>query len=485
MKLILKISVLFLFTPSFVKAQFTYSQNVEKAQNAILDLNFEQYDSIKSRRNKAEEGMFYWLDGYKSFVGLKTTSQSVNIDSVKNNILLQIQKVENLQSTDPLSYYCSADLHLFVSYISFEQNQTFTTIQHYLKAKSLINKYRDSDTGFFAEKHELIEHLIDYLLHQQLGIKTDDVQEQHKEFISLIGSAQKSESVVYKREVKLLGVLLAGFEFEGSEELVINGLGVDENFAANGPLESLAGVLMTRNACDYKAMDTMLLNAEAFKYTQQLNQLNFWLGNSYLNKLNDSCLVFFNRFISKQNSGVGVPYVDFKLAMYWFVNHRNNIADSLVNQVKLAAELNLNADKQALYEVKHFTYWKPELVRSRLLFDGGNYQEALAALLTAKGKVENYNNYQKLEYSYRLARIYDRLGNIEFATRFYQMAINSKLDQEFYYPAYAAYYLGKMYVDKGFKDEAARYFEICLQLDSPVYKTSIHAQARNKLRLTY
>jgi hypothetical protein len=61
------------------------------------------------------------------------------------------------------------------------------------------------------------------------------------------------------------------------------------------------------------------------------------------------------------------------------------------------------------------------------------------------------------------------------------MVINSKLDSKFYYPAYAAYYAGKIELSLKNYNKAKKYFKYCIKLDSPVYKSDIHKKAENAI----
>jgi len=60
--------------------------------------------------------------------------------------------------------------------------------------------------------------------------------------------------------------------------------------------------------------------------------------------------------------------------------------------------------------------------------------------------------------------------------------VNSEPQSEFYYPAYAAYYLAGVYLKLNKPDEAKVYFNACLQKDSPIYKSAIHRKAKESLR---
>jgi tetratricopeptide (TPR) repeat protein len=112
-----------------------------------------------------------------------------------------------------------------------------------------------------------------------------------------------------------------------------------------------------------------------------------------------------------------------------------------------------------------------------MLSDGGYFQEALALL---NGKTINSFSLEeeKLEYVYRLGRIYDDLNKNAEAIQYYNSAINLGLTRREYYAARAALQIGEIYEREQKKKQAIVYFEKCLSLKDHEYKNSLDQKAK-------
>ena len=388
-----------------------------------------------------------------------------------------------MTNNDPFSLYCQIDIHLFLSFLYFENSQNIYTIHEYLIAKNKINKLNQEFPDFeYVSKHLIVQYFIKNLINQQISYNSKTNIEYQKDYINLLKSNLASDNKIYNRELKLLGILLFNFQFNSQSDDLIKELNIDLDYSQTGPVEALVSSVWHKKAGNYNLQLQIFKEADELGYFKNLNSLNLWYGNALLNQVNDSAIFFLNRFIIQNRNNKLAEYARFKESLFWYINGNTTKSDSLNKLIKESDNFNTSEDKQAFYEINNAKNWTKELVLARLYFDGGRYQKALKLLLASRGKVSNYSNDQKLEYSYRLARIYDKLNNVELSSKFYQMAINSNLDSKYYYPAYSAYYLGNIYKRNGKFEKANHFYELCSQLDSPIYKVSIHKKARQAIQ---
>lgn len=136
-----------------------------------------------------------------------------------------------------------------------------------------------------------------------------------------------------------------------------------------------------------------------------------------------------------------------------------------------------DADKQANREAKTNIYPNALLLKARLLNDGGYNTEALNMLV---GKTTNdfTNPEEKLEFNYRVARIYDDLGRDTQAIQAYKAAINLGAGSKEYYAARAAVQIAGIYEQQGSKDTAITYYQQCLDMKDHDYKDAIDQKAK-------
>lgn len=463
-------------------AQFNYTENSQTAQNAILSLSFNSYDSIKSNATSNEKGIYYWLDGYRCFVESFTSVQNQNSDSVIDLIQVLSAQISDLPSNQPFFYVGQIDLHLFLSFLFFRQDKFLKAFREYIIANDYIKKGKNIYPDFeHFNKYQIIHYTIKELINEQLGIQVNNTQNQKTKIIDNFKSLLDIENEVYARELTLINFLLLNYHFGNDLSSFIDGSQVGVNYAKLGPIESLISAEINKKLQKFDVQLSSLCQASELHFFEKLNLLRLEYANGLLNQQNDSAIYYFKQFELYQQNQQGVQYARFKSSMFYFLQSNTKWVDSLHLLISTSSHVYTNEDKQAIYEIKNAKYWTKELVKSRLLFDGGEYTKALQVLLLAKNNVHYYSKEQKLEYSYRLARIYHKLGNFDRASTFYQMAISSNLDEEFYYPAYAAYYLGNIYYDRNDKEDANYYFSKCKELNSPIYKQSVHRKASLKL----
>jgi len=86
---------------------------------------------------------------------------------------------------------------------------------------------------------------------------------------------------------------------------------------------------------------------------------------------------------------------------------------------------------------------------------------------------------EKLEYAYRMARIYDDMGRSDEAIQFYDMAIKLGKDRTEYFAARAAVQLGFIYEKRNQKSLAIASFEECLHMGDHEYKDSLDQRAKS------
>ncbi len=85
---------------------------------------------------------------------------------------------------------------------------------------------------------------------------------------------------------------------------------------------------------------------------------------------------------------------------------------------------------------------------------------------------------EKLEFTYRLARIYDDTNKPQEAIEHYKEAIQLGADRKEYYAARSALQIGEILEKQNKKTQAIVYFEQCLSMKGHEYKNSLDQRAK-------
>lgn len=237
------------------------------------------------------------------------------------------------------------------------------------------------------------------------------------------------------------------------------------NLAINNKQTAIAGVMMqNRNmSADYLKLSVWdfemgyvklyhLELPESIKYLEQF-QTDF-KGNFYRKDANS------------------------KLSYAYYLQGNMAKAVATRNEILKKGATDTDADKKALKDAKSGTWPNALLLKSRMLNDGGFHKEALA-LLAGKTS-ENFATIEdKLEFAYRVARIYDDLDRKEEAIKSYQIAIILGEHRKEYYAARAALQIGQIYEERGQKTLAITYYQKCLDMDDHEFKDSLDQRAKS------
>jgi tetratricopeptide (TPR) repeat protein len=167
-----------------------------------------------------------------------------------------------------------------------------------------------------------------------------------------------------------------------------------------------------------------------------------------------------------------------KLSWCYYLQGNMAKAEEVRKNILTRGATDADADKQALKDAKSGKWPNTLLLKARLLSDGGYNSEA-AALLQGKTEDDFSKEEEKLEFAYRVARIYDDMGRDEDAIRNYNVAIRLGEKRPEYYAARAALQIGQLYEKRGQKALAIQYYKKCIDMDDHEYKDSLDQRAKS------
>lgn len=167
-----------------------------------------------------------------------------------------------------------------------------------------------------------------------------------------------------------------------------------------------------------------------------------------------------------------------KLSWCYYLQGNQAKAEEVRKNILKRGGTDADADKQALKDARSGKWPNKLLLRARLLSDGG-YAIDAAALLQGKTEDDFDLEEEKLEFAYRVARIYDDLHREDDAIRNYLIAIRLGEHRQEYYAARAALQIGQIYEKRGQKALAISYYQKCLDMDDHEYKDSLDQKAKS------
>ena len=206
-------------------------------------------------------------------------------------------------------------------------------------------------------------------------------------------------------------------------------------------------------------------------------QWDLEMGYASLNHLEQATPLYLERFLRRFKGRFYVKDALAKLAWYYYLKGDQARADSLRGLVLQRGTAESDADRQALKEARSRRWPDKTLLQSRLLSDGGYFEEALRSLQGVSTSSFAQPE-EKCELAYRLGRIYDGLGRGDEAIAAYLTTIKTGEHLKEYYAARAALQAGYIYERRGDQDKAVAFFQKCISLKDHDYKNSLDQRAK-------
>lgn len=204
--------------------------------------------------------------------------------------------------------------------------------------------------------------------------------------------------------------------------------------------------------------------------------LDYELGSALLHKLDNGSITYLNRFLSRYTGRFFVKDAYQKLALLYYIDQDKAKANYYREQIKRQGSKQVDADKQAQRFAEESDWPTIPLLQARMLTDGGYYQQALQKLQGTQ--VNTLSASEKLEYYFRMARIYDELNNDGKAIQFYQTTVSMGRDRREHFAARSALQLGMLYERSGKPDEAVKCYNDCLSMKNHDFQANIDQQAK-------
>lgn len=268
-----------------------------------------------------------------------------------------------------------------------------------------------------------------------------------------------------------------------------------QNYLLNQPEKAFAFIekqdldLVNNHLFAYMAANLHLTNKQSWQTQRIIQQRkvsadylttavwDFEMAYARLFHLEADAPVYFNRFLQQFKGNFYVKDAWLKLGYHYYLQGNNQQYQYCMQQVKQRGNTLADADKRALKEAQ--SGWLPNklLLKARLLSDGGYSKEALA-LLEGKSANDFADMAERLEFAYRLGRIYDDLALDDRALKAYDYTIAQGSQRTEYYAARSALQAG-MICEKLLQFAKARaYFQKAMDMQNHDYEESIEQKAK-------
>jgi tetratricopeptide (TPR) repeat protein len=394
-----------------------------------------------------------------------------------------IRDLDLLPENDPFTSFVKAEIRLHSAIIRLRYNDQFSGAMRLIQAYKMVHAMMDEQevpiyvfktAGVVNILFSLVPEKYDFWL-RLIGVRPD-----------LSTGIRQIEKLIEKKTI---------FSFEGSMILALLNA-----YYLNEPQKSVEHILTNnrewQNSLTYQFLSGLVFSKirdnenslQAFQHCMnfsgeygEIPAVNFYLAESYMKKLEFAPAgIYYKRYLSPNNVIDFQKAANYRLYLISLFDNKSSLAEryrkNVINQGQRISE----ADKYVYSLVSAGYHPHPEIQKARLLFDGGYYEESLMKLETIH--IAGLTDEEKLEYSYRKARVYQELKDFDTARKHYDEVFRTSF-QDHYLMANAHLQMGYIELEAKNQEASADHFREALKYSGVYYKSSIRNEARAGLSL--
>lgn len=464
---------------------FNVDRDIEEAYSLVTSLRFEEAGT-KIQNIKTQDPnnlMVYYVENYIDFFKVFINEEKDEFDRLIQNKDLRLEKIDGGDKTSPYYLFVKAEITLQWATARMKFGQQLTVARELYRAYKLLEENQERFPNFIENYKSLsIMHALGESIPSWIrsiaGIE-GSVKLGTKEIKTLV-EYSKTHEFLFKAEAYAIYSYILFYQNNKKEEAyqLLSKSGIDHR---TSPLMCfLKSNFAQKTGRNQEAMQILEERENDNRY-YPFPYLDFMYGKFKLYELDSEAKAYILKFLNNFKGRHFVKEAYQKLA--WFEIVVNEDVSDYKAYMQLCQEQGydlVDEDKQALREAKSKEIPNTTLLKARLLFDGGYFEEGYN-LLVRKAYLFHESDQDYLEFIYRFARIVHALKNYHDAIEYYNKAIILGAQQESYMSANAALQVGLIYEDQKMYPEAIKYFDICLDMDPERYKNSLHQKAKTGL----
>jgi len=481
--------LILLVFPLSLLANFDFNSNCLNAYKNIFELKLNNAKAYIATEKKLRpnNSIIPLLENYIDYFTLLTSDSKADFDRLKGNKSSRLDKISEDDKKSPYYLYAQAEINLQWALIRGRYGEYFNAAVEIRKANNLLHENAKKFPNFHLNLkgigliNAVLGNLPDGTLKSTLstfGIK-GNLQNGLNMLEKLANNLPKSSYEPFYEEVIFYYAYVLT-DVAHSPSAYTKTMKYTERIADSSLLKTyLQSYVCIKNSHNDIAINVLKTKPEGGLY-QSFPYLEYLEGIAHLNKLDLNASTYFNRFLQTNK---GVNYIkDANLHLAWISLLKGDKSGytAYASKAMNSGYTYHEKDKQAQNEASASA--PPiDLLKARLLFDGGYFSRTLQTL--ENNKVSDYStDKDKTEFNYRLGRVYDALGKDDQALTSYQSAINQGKNLKYYFAANAALQMAKVYEKKKNTAKAKEAFNMAISMKNHEYENSIENQAKAGLR---
>ncbi len=473
----------FFFSFSSLKAEyFNYTPDLINAYQCLMNLDFENANQLleRSKKNDPSNGINILIKHYADILIVITSQERKKYNELLENERIILDNIKKkYPKNSPYYLFVQAEIKFQCNIVKLLFNDQVSAIFGMRQAYLLLEENKNRFPNFISNKKTL----------GFFKVMMGSVPEQYRWIIKFLGLSPdlqgginfldeviKNDSL-YNQESNMLKAYLHAFILHDAQK----GFDIFSQTKKQFLLNKIVMAWIGLKAGKSKEVYTLLNENAMNEIKNKIIFIHYLKGSSALQygrfaEVESSLYCYIKN--TKSTHYIKDCYYKIFLSR-WFLHHKN--IDFLLEKIKTEGTTNSAPDKYA-YDFAHYEQLPNQsITRSRILSDGGQYQDALKALYDVE--VKTLNQKDKTEFYYRQGRIYHLLQEYDKALISYQNALNISGNLPYYFAPNAALQMGIIYYEKNNLEQSKNYLQKTIQYKQHEYKESLDSKARYYLTM--
>ena len=462
---------------------YTFDAACAEAYATIVELRLDEGRARLAalRREDPDNLVPVWLEDYADFFEVYIDEDEGDFERLERAYEQRLDRLREGPADSPYHLYTQANVMLHWALARMKFGEYVTTLRESRKAYKLLERNLERFPDFEMTRKELglLQAVVSTVPSgYQWGVELltgmeGDMVGGRRNLERVMRQQRRDGSPFLQETTALYALLLLHLEREEDEAWSrIRGAGFSES--------SLLGVFVTANIAmrtgrNDEALRLLSRRPHSPRY-HPFPYLSFMHGVCLQRKLDPTASVYLRSYVERKPRGNFVKEAYLKLAWQAFLAGETERYRGYLARVRTEGQTVVGSDKAALREAASGEPPHVDLLRARLLFDGGYYERAAAAV--ARVDAGALTGERRIELPYRTARIAHRRGRYDEATEHYLRAIAVGRDAPPYYACRSAVELGIIAEHRGDRAAAEAYFREALTIHPAEYEPELHQQAK-------
>ena len=476
---------LFSFT-AFNQKLYDFNSTCKEAYAEIIKLKLTTGKNLinKERQQNPNNLIPDLLDGYIDFFTLFFNEDPTEYAASKNRFDNRIQNFDSGPKNTPFYRYSKALTYLQRAAIKIKFGERYGAGWDFKRANSLIKENAEKYSSFQPNKMILgpIEVVIGTIpsgykwITSLFGMK-GSISEGMQVMRNFINSNDQYAKLLSNEAIFYYCYLM--FYIQNNPDEVFRLIQTKKLDLSNNHLFAYLAANLAINSKQTDYASRVIQARDTSTDYMPTAAWDFEMGYVKLHKLQlDEAVKYFDKFLNKFKGKFYVKDVLQKISWCYYLKGDKAKAEEYRLLTIKNGNTESDADKKAYRDAKKGSWPNALLLKARILNDGGYQKEALS-LLAGKTVNDFPKPEDALDFTYRLARIYDDMEKDDEAIKYYQAAIKLGKTRTEYYAARAALQMGYIYEKRNQKSLAITAYQELLDMGEHEYKDSLDQRAKS------